>query len=107
MEAVESASTIFLRPQQFLDPLPHRHRGRDRYGKVGCDPLLTSNLMLALRLVIESKSKLAGSKLTPRPQHFLNFLPLPQGHGSFPPTFCFLSGWRGTVRRGFVGGAGA
>jgi len=24
---------------------------------------------------------------TPRPQHFLNFLPLPHGHGSFRPTF--------------------
>src|SRR5215469_1400916 len=26
------------------------------------------------------------------PQHFLNFLPLPQGHGSFLPIFCLVIG---------------
>ena len=26
------------------------------------------------------------------PQHFLYFLPLPQGHGSFRPTFCLVTG---------------
>ena len=33
-------------------------------------------------------------------QQFLNFLPLPQGHGSFRPTFCLAAGLRGRVRRG-------
>ena len=33
-----------------------------------------------------------------RPQHFLNFFPLPQGHGSFLPTLVFRSGWRGRLR---------
>jgi hypothetical protein len=34
-----------------------------------------------------------GSRLhssTYLPQHFLNFFPLPHGHGSFRPTFCLL-----------------
>src|SRR5512135_2326686 len=38
-------------------------------------------------------------------QQFLNFLPLPQGQGSFLPTFCLPSGSRGRVRRG-AGGRG-
>ncbi len=29
------------------------------------------------------------------PQHFLNFLPLPQGHGSFRPAFCLVTGFVG------------
>src|SRR5262249_26085827 len=33
-------------------------------------------------------------------QQFLNFLPLPQGQGSFRPTFCLASGFRGRARRG-------
>ena len=34
------------------------------------------------------------------PQHFLNFLPLPQGHGSFLPTFCLVIGVDGPTERG-------
>lgn len=29
--------------------------------------------------------------ITLQPQHFLYFLPLPQGHGSFLPTFSLLT----------------
>src|SRR5262245_65834146 len=38
-------------------------------------------------------------------QQFLNFLPLPQGHGSLRPTFFLASGLRGSASRG-VGGKG-
>src|SRR5947209_19859765 len=40
-----------------------------------------------------------------RPQHTLNFFPLPHGHGSFLPTLRLPSGWRGEARRG-IGGRG-
>src|SRR5215472_3444720 len=33
-----------------------------------------------------------GFSVAQAPQHFLNFLPLPQGHGSFLPTFCLVIG---------------
>src|SRR5262245_29487957 len=39
-------------------------------------------------------------------QQFLNFLPLPQGQGSFRPTFFLASGLRGSVSRGVGGKAG-
>ena len=38
-------------------------------------------------------------------QQFLNFFPLPQGQGSFRPTFCLASGLRGSISRG-AGGTG-
>ena len=38
-------------------------------------------------------------------RQFLNFFPLPQGQGSFRPTFCLASGLRGSISRG-AGGTG-
>jgi hypothetical protein len=35
----------------------------------------------------QSKGSRLHSSIYP-PQHFLNFFPLPHGHGSFRPTFC-------------------
>lgn len=36
--------------------------------------------------------------VTPRPQHRLNFFPLPHGYGSLRPTFCRLAGGAGSCR---------
>src|SRR5271165_546696 len=38
-------------------------------------------------------------------RQFLNFFPLPQGQGSFRPTFCLASGLQGGISRG-AGGTG-
>ena len=52
---------------------------------------LATNMALQKHLCHQGQSK--GSRLHSSiypPQHFLNFFPLPHGHGSFRPTFCLL-----------------
>jgi hypothetical protein len=53
-----------------------------------------AQLLLALQKHLchqgQSKGGRLHSSIYP-PQHFLNFFPLPHGHGSFRPTFCLLA----------------
>src|SRR5208337_1849170 len=62
------------------------HRDKDRCGRLGYDSWLTSNLMLALRLFIASRSNLAGSKLTPTAA-FLELLAASAWARIVPPDF--------------------
>lgn len=44
---------------------------------------------IPLRLVVYTRGASNQCKVAGAPQHFLNFLPLPHGHGSFRPTLGF------------------
>ena len=67
-------------------------RSADRRGAVGSSPFNTPK-----------KEPLPGNRYPPRPWHFLNFLPDPQGQGSFRPgSFVAVTGARTRSSARFV-----
>ena len=56
-------------------------------GRHGVPSLPTQAVMNELSLLFAETTGQEGISYALRPQQFLNFLPLPHGHGSFRPTF--------------------
>src|SRR5262245_61178255 len=77
-------------PSSFLGSIDHSPRTR----KVS--PVAVVAIVLGAESLFQTCQCLTGrtwrEQRYRRPQHILNFLPLPHGQGSFRPTFCFLLG---------------